>query len=584
MNRILVVDDMPIIREPLVQALRATGYDAVGAESGPAALAAVTDTCPKLILLDVRMPDMDGLQLLDVLRKTETTRDVPVLLLTEDNSKSTILDAAKLGIQGCLLKSHFSLPTLLKRIEEHLTPTPTPTQPPPSNPRATDTAAAKDGGTPPATGAKVPPAKLTAKTLLTRDDCIERAKNALSGQTISGAVGQVIAMAASPRSDTSQLATLIARDPMLSARILHAANSAAYASQKGVVTTIPEAIRNIGVTTVRNIAAAIGIIEVMPAATAGGYHPIRCWQHSFAVAQLCERLCARAEPENAGVAYLVGLCHDLGEILFHSHFEQEYAQVLAVHAQTGGRREHLERQMLGMTHGELVLTILQQLGLPDTIRLPIEGMHASREGTTPSRPLSQILYLADMYANGSLLASSETSPIAPLPQAICKKALGEAHPDTPDSDTLRNDVYALTGLLARLPAPDETALMRPLYDRRTSRVCVVRAATLSSYDPIFNAIDSMARATLSPSLPAKHELEAFDGVVIISPDQASRGLTPIEINAWAKSAGPARRPVLWLSGETSNNPTPEIQTAPFPLPLATLARFIQTLSTPPSDT
>jgi hypothetical protein len=94
----------------------------------------------------------------------------------------------------------------------------------------------------------------------------------------------------------------------------------------------------------------------------------------------------------------------------------------------------------------------------------------------------------------------------------------------------------------------------------------------------------MARATLCPSLPAKHELEAFDGVVIISPDQASRGLTPIEINAWAKSVGPARRPVLWLSGEASNNPTPEIQTAPFPLPLATLARFIQTLSTPPSDT
>lgn len=581
MNRILVVDDMPIIREPLVQALRATGYDAVGAESGPAALAAVADARPNLILLDVRMPDMGGIQLLDVLRRAETTKDVPILLLTADNTKATILDAAKFGIQGCLLKSHFSLPKLLERIKAQLS-----ADPPTLNRRSSPNpgAAGVDASAlPPKTGAKAPPAKLAATALLTREDCIDRAKSALDGKTISGAVGQVIAMAASPRSDTSQLATLIARDPMLSARILHAANSAAYASQKGVVTTIPEAIRNIGVNTVRNIAAAIGIIEVMPAASAGGYHPIRCWQHSFAVAQLCERLCAAADPENAGVAYLVGLCHDLGEILFHSHFEQEYAQVLAVHTQTGGRREHLERQMLGMTHGELVLTILQQLGLPDTIRLPIEGMHASREGTIPSHPLSQILYLADMYANGSLLASSAASPVAPLPQAVCKKAVGEPHPSAPDSGSLRNDVYALTGLLARLPAPEETALMRPLYDRRTSRVCVVRAANFSAYDPIFNAIDSMAHAKACTALPAKQELEGFDGVVIISPDQASRGMTSIEVNAWVQSAGSLRRPVLWLAGETSNSPLPNVQMSPFPLPLATLARFVQTLSASLAD-
>ena len=76
---------------------------------------------------------------------------------------------------------------------------------------------------------------------------------------------------------------------MLSARILQAANSVSYTSTRGIVSTIPEAVRNIGCATVRDIAATFGVFDAMPASAADGFNPIRCWQHSFAVATRLER-------------------------------------------------------------------------------------------------------------------------------------------------------------------------------------------------------------------------------------------------------------------------------------------------------
>src|SRR5439155_24087295 len=108
------------------------------------------------------------------------------------------------------------------------------------------------------------------------------------------------------------LAPLIARDAMLSARVLQAANSAAYVSSRPVVSTIPDAVRQIGTATVRSIAAALGIFDVMPPTAPDGFNPIRCWQHSFAVAMLCKRLVPKeGGGGDAALVYLIGLCHDL---------------------------------------------------------------------------------------------------------------------------------------------------------------------------------------------------------------------------------------------------------------------------------
>src|SRR5205814_254989 len=253
-------------------------------------------------------------------------------------------------------------------------------------------AAAAQAVSPPATGmpatgthATVTPAPAVIENaaqpaaLLTREACLARAERALQAKTLSGGVAQVIALATSPNSDLAQLAETIARDAVLSTKVLQAANSAAYASNRGMITSISEAVRRIGCSTVSNIATTVGVFEAMPDTGPDGFNPIRCWQHSFAVAKLCEHLARPQFPQQAGAAYLAGLCHDLGEILFRTHFGAEYTKVLEAHRTAAKPLRQLERDMLGITQEELSMIILRCLKLPESIRKPIEEVHAEGE-------------------------------------------------------------------------------------------------------------------------------------------------------------------------------------------------------------
>src|SRR4051812_13599814 len=113
---ILVVDDSPICREPLVAMLRVKGYNAVPAADGEQALALVPKEKPGLILLDIAMPRMNGIAMLEALRANPEHRDIPVILLTAVGGKDFVLRARELGVQGYMLKSNFSMTELLERI------------------------------------------------------------------------------------------------------------------------------------------------------------------------------------------------------------------------------------------------------------------------------------------------------------------------------------------------------------------------------------------------------------------------------------------------------------------------------------
>ncbi len=120
MATILIVDDMPIIREPIADALRAKGYETICAANGREALGLVKSHSPDLILLDVSMPVMDGLEYLRAVQADSTIPRPPVILLTAVSEKDHVVEAARLGVQDYLLKSQFSLDDLHHRIERCL--------------------------------------------------------------------------------------------------------------------------------------------------------------------------------------------------------------------------------------------------------------------------------------------------------------------------------------------------------------------------------------------------------------------------------------------------------------------------------
>lgn len=80
--RLLLVDDDPDIVRGTTMRLTAAGYEVVGASSGRQCLSLANREHPDAILLDVRMPGQDGLETLSKLHASESTRDIPVIMLS----------------------------------------------------------------------------------------------------------------------------------------------------------------------------------------------------------------------------------------------------------------------------------------------------------------------------------------------------------------------------------------------------------------------------------------------------------------------------------------------------------------------
>ena len=95
MCKILVADDEPDMRALLADLLEEAGHEVTQAENGQVAVQQIQQEIPDLVMLDVLMPMMNGIQVLQRLRDEPTTQDLPVILLTAfslSESETDILD------------------------------------------------------------------------------------------------------------------------------------------------------------------------------------------------------------------------------------------------------------------------------------------------------------------------------------------------------------------------------------------------------------------------------------------------------------------------------------------------------------
>jgi two-component system response regulator AtoC len=102
MKSILVIEDDPLVRKTLASQLGKKGFEVAAAETGEAGVRMFSESCPDIVLLDVRLPDIDGLE---VLRKIkERSRRAVILVMTAFDDMKTTVEAIKLGAFEYLVK------------------------------------------------------------------------------------------------------------------------------------------------------------------------------------------------------------------------------------------------------------------------------------------------------------------------------------------------------------------------------------------------------------------------------------------------------------------------------------------------
>jgi two-component system alkaline phosphatase synthesis response regulator PhoP len=122
--KILVVDDEPAVTDLLVYNLRKSGYEPLVAADGHAALSLARQTHPDLVLLDLMLPELDGLDVCRELRKTCT---VPIIMITARGEEIDRVVGLELGADDYVSKP-FSVRELLARIKAVLRRTAHPTK------------------------------------------------------------------------------------------------------------------------------------------------------------------------------------------------------------------------------------------------------------------------------------------------------------------------------------------------------------------------------------------------------------------------------------------------------------------------
>lgn len=119
-KKILVIEDSKDLADSLEDMLNFKGYQALKATDGATGLVLALSERPDLILLDLRLPDIDGFQIYRKLRSDEWGKTVRILVLTAADTSENIPDDLDLKEEDILHKSHWGIDNLAVKIEEEL--------------------------------------------------------------------------------------------------------------------------------------------------------------------------------------------------------------------------------------------------------------------------------------------------------------------------------------------------------------------------------------------------------------------------------------------------------------------------------
>ena len=118
--KILIVEDDLFIRELYERQLSLEGFEVVTAEDGEVGLSRINAAIPDLLLLDIMLPKVSGLDLLRTIKAKDETKDIPVILLTNLGQDSVIKEGFNLGADGYLIKSAYTPDQIIEEVKKFL--------------------------------------------------------------------------------------------------------------------------------------------------------------------------------------------------------------------------------------------------------------------------------------------------------------------------------------------------------------------------------------------------------------------------------------------------------------------------------
>ena len=119
-KKILIVEDDNFLISVYSKKFSAEGYEVFQVMDGQKAFNIIKEKSPDLILLDIMLPGINGLEILKQIQENEQTKKIPVIMLTNVSEKSEIDRAFSLGAKDYIIKTFFTPAEVLEKIKKHI--------------------------------------------------------------------------------------------------------------------------------------------------------------------------------------------------------------------------------------------------------------------------------------------------------------------------------------------------------------------------------------------------------------------------------------------------------------------------------
>jgi HD-like signal output (HDOD) protein len=355
-KRILFVDDEPLVLQGIQRSLRTmrAEWEIELANNGPEALATMEQAPFDVVITDMRMPGMDGAQLLDLV-KAKFPRTVRIIL-SGQSDRETILRSVGPSHQ------YLSKPCDVDELKQKL-----------------------------------------IRAFALRDTLDNpRLKEALSClKTVPSLPALYFAVTEALRSpDTSltQIGDLIEQDMGMCAKVLQLVNSAFF-GLSCQVSSPQQAVAMIGF---ENLRALVLSVEVFSGFGGQSTQDLAfLWNHSMATASFAKAI-AKMQLSARGLvddAFAAGLLHDVGRLVLASAFGGEYQQVLRRAAQPGALLAGCEEEAFGCTHNAAGAYLLGLWGLADSVVEAVAWHHQPAHAQPMAFSALIAVHAADYYEN-----------------------------------------------------------------------------------------------------------------------------------------------------------------------------------------
>ena len=120
MAKIVFIEDEPALQKSLGDFLRSRGHEVYSALNGEEGLGMIREYHPDLVLLDIVLPRMDGLEVLRTMRSDPAIRNTAVVMLTNSESSDAVQESVTLGAKAYLIKTSYTLDEVSEKLKSIL--------------------------------------------------------------------------------------------------------------------------------------------------------------------------------------------------------------------------------------------------------------------------------------------------------------------------------------------------------------------------------------------------------------------------------------------------------------------------------